>query len=117
MYFLLRQRDNLLSWGVYFYILRYYWIMNIAEYQKRVDGAINYLMQELGGLQLGRATPGLLDNVTVYASYGTMKVNQVGHVSVLDNQTLKVECWDKAELKNVEKAIYDAALGLTPQNE
>lgn len=91
--------------------------MNIAEYQKRVDGAINYLMQELGGLQLGRATPGLLDNVTVYASYGTMKVNQVGHVSVLDNQTLKVECWDKAELKNVEKAIYDAALGLTPQNE
>jgi len=38
-------------------------------------------------------------------------------VSVLDSQTLKVEAWDKGEMKNIEKAIYDANLGLTPQNE
>lgn len=91
--------------------------MDMSAYQKKIDGHLAYLNQEFGGLQLGRATPGLLDNVTVAASYGIMKLNQLGHVSVLDSQTLKVEAWDKGEMKNIEKAIYDANLGLTPQNE
>ncbi len=82
--------------------------MDLAGYQKKMDQAIAYLQSELGALQLGRATPGLVDNVTVEASYGPMKINQIGHVSVLDSQTLKIECRDKSELKNVEKAIYDA---------
>lgn len=46
-----------------------------------------------------------------------MKLNQLGHITVLDSQTLKVECWDKNELKHAEKAIYDANIGLAPQNE
>lgn len=91
--------------------------MDLAGYQKKMDQAIAYLQSEFGGLQLGRATPGLVDNITVEASYGHMKLNQLWHVSVLDSQTLKIECRDKAELKHVEKAIYDANIWLTPQND
>jgi len=91
--------------------------MDLAAYQKKVDQALDYLQGEFGSLQLGRATPGLVENISVDASYGQAKINQIGHVSVLDAQTLKIECWDKGELKNVEKAIYDADIGLNPQNE
>lgn len=91
--------------------------MDLSAYQKKVDQALEYLKGEFGSLQLGRATPGLVENISVEASYGQAKVNQIGHVSVLDAQTLKIECWDKGELKNVEKAIYDADIGLSPQNE
>lgn len=51
--------------------------MDMSAYQKKIDGHLAYLNQEFGGLQLGRATPGLLDNVTVAASYGIMKLNQL----------------------------------------
>jgi ribosome recycling factor len=46
-----------------------------------------------------------------------MKVPQVAHVTIMDAQTIKIEPWDKNELKHIEKAIYDANAGLTPQNE
>jgi ribosome recycling factor len=51
--------------------------MDLAGYQKKMDQAIAYLQSEFGGLQLGRATPGLVDNITVEASYGHMKLNQL----------------------------------------
>lgn len=91
--------------------------MDLGMYQKKMDQALHYLQQEFGSIQLGRAAPWLIENITVEASYGHMKLNQLGHVTVLDSQTLKVECRDKAELKHVEKAIYDAKMGLVPQNE
>jgi ribosome recycling factor len=39
-----------------------------------------------------------------------MKISQIAHITILDPQTLKIEPWDKKETKNIEKAIYDAAL-------
>jgi len=46
-----------------------------------------------------------------------MKIPQVAHVTLMDAQTIKIEPRDKNELKHIEKAIYDANIGLTPQNE
>ncbi len=46
-----------------------------------------------------------------------MKIPQIAHVTIMDGQTIKIEPRDKNELKHVEKAIYDANAGLTPQNE
>jgi len=92
-------------------------VMDLASYQKKVDQSLHYLQTEFGWLQLGRATPWLIENIGVEASYGHMKLNQLGHVSVLDSQTLKVECRDKGEMKSVEKAIYDANIWLSPQND
>ena len=80
--------------------------------------ALDYLEKELKSLQIGRASAGLVENIEVNVSYwGQMKIPQIGHVSILDAQTLKIEPWDKNELKNIEKAIYDANSGITPQNE
>ena len=45
------------------------------------------------------------------------KLNQVASIWVIDSQTLKIEPWDKWVLADIEKAIYDANLWLTPQNQ
>jgi ribosome recycling factor len=50
----------------------------------------------------------LVENITVEASYGPMKIPQVAHVTIMDAQTIKIEPRDKNELKHVEKAIYDS---------
>ena len=92
--------------------------MDISAYQQQMQKAIEYLEKELKSLQIGRASAGLVENIDVDLSYGgSLKVPQVGHVTVMDGQTLKIEPRDKNELKHIEKAIYDANTGLTPQNQ
>ncbi|HMS91053.1 MAG TPA: ribosome-recycling factor [Candidatus Absconditabacterales bacterium] len=91
--------------------------MDLTPHRQQMDKALQFFMTELKALQVGRASAGLVENITVEASYGPMKVPQVAHVTIMDAQTIKIEPRDKNELKHVEKAIYDANAGLTPQNE
>ena len=91
--------------------------MDINPYKQQMQKAIEYLESTFQGFQMGRASSSMLDNININASYGQVKINAIWHVSVMDPHTIKVECWDKKELKNVEKAIYDAELGLAPKNE
>jgi len=91
--------------------------MDLTPHRQQMDKAIQFLIGELKALQVGRASAGLVENITVEASYGPMKIPQIAHVTIMDAQTIKIEPRDKNELKHVEKAIYDAAAWLTPQNE
>lgn len=92
--------------------------MDITPYKQQMQKAVDYLEKELKSLQVGRASAWLVENIDVNLSYGwSLKIPQVWHVTVMDAQTIKIETWDKWELKNVEKAIYDSNSGLTPQNE
>lgn len=91
--------------------------MDISPYRQQMDKALQYFEWELKALQVGRASAGLVENIQVEASYGLMKIPQIAHVTLMDGQTIKIEPRDKNEIKHVEKAIYDANIGLTPQNE
>jgi len=91
--------------------------MDIVPFKDQMQKAINYLESEFKNLQIGRASTGLVENITVHASYGDMKIPQVAHITILDTQTLKIEPWDKKECASITKAIYDAELWLAPQNE
>lgn len=91
--------------------------MDMTPYRQQMDKSISYFEGELKGLHIGRASAGLVENITVEASYGPMKVPQIAHVTLMDAQTIKIEPRDKNEVKHIEKAIYDANIWLTPQNE
>jgi len=106
---------DLLLFPYVFYILVFF--MDLTVHRQQMDKAIQYFAGELKALQVGRASAGLVENITVEASYGPMKIPQVAHVTLMDAQTIKIEPRDKNELKHVEKAIYDSNIGLTPQNE
>jgi len=83
--------------------------MDLTPHRQQMDKAIQFLSTELKALQVGRASAGLVENITVEASYGPMKIPQIAHVTIMDAQTIKIEPRDKNELKHVEKAIYDAS--------
>lgn len=91
--------------------------MNITPYMQQMDKTIQFFESELKSLQVGRASTWLVENIAVEASYGTMKIPQIAHVTLMDAQTIKIEPRDKNEVKHVEKSIYDANIWLTPQNE
>lgn len=73
--------------------------MDISLYENGMKKALNYLENEFAGLQMGRATTGLVENLNVETDYGTMKLNALAHITVMDTTTLKIEPWDKAGAK------------------
>ncbi len=103
------------------YLIRFRYfatLMDIQQYKTNMEHAYDYLMKELWGLQLGRANPGILENIS-FEAYPDMyqKIKDVASIVLMDSQTLKVEPWDKSVMWKAEKAIYDAGLGLTPMNQ
>jgi ribosome recycling factor len=84
------------------------------DFQKRMQGAIDAFHKELTGLRTGRASANLVEPIMVEAYDGKMPMNQVGTVNVPEGRLITVQVWDKGLVKNVEKAIRDAGLGLNP---
>ncbi|HYB55184.1 MAG TPA: ribosome recycling factor [Alphaproteobacteria bacterium] len=82
-----------------------------------MDGAIEVLRKELGGLRTGRASANLLEPVQVSAYGSTMPLNQVGTVGVPEPRMITVQVWDKTLVGAVDKAIRESGLGLNPQAE
>src|SRR5437867_10326364 len=89
----------------------------LTDLRRRMDGAVEVLRKEFGGLRTGRASAGLLEPITVAAYGGTLPINQVANVSVPEPRMITVQVWDRAMVKAVDKAIREAGLGLNPQAE
>lgn len=90
---------------------------DIKGIERRMDGAVETLRKEYGGLRTGRASASLLDPVTVEAYGSAMPLNQIANVSVPEPRLITVSVWDRGMVKAVEKAIRDAGLGLNPQSD
>jgi ribosome recycling factor len=90
---------------------------DLSDLKRRMQGALQVLRQELGGLRTGRASPSLVEPIQVDA-YGThMPLNQLATISVPEPRLLTVQVWDKSMVHAVEKAIIASNLGLTPNTE
>jgi ribosome recycling factor len=84
------------------------------DYDRRMQGALNVLKQEFGGLRTGRASASLLDPIMVSAYGAKMPLTQVATVSVPEPRMLSVQVWDKSQVSAVDKAIRESDLGLNP---
>jgi ribosome recycling factor len=82
-----------------------------------MQGAIQSLKHDLGGLRTGRASASLVEPVQVEAYGQSMPLNQVATISVPESRMLSVQVWDKGMVNAVDKAIRDANLGLSPTIE
>jgi ribosome recycling factor len=82
-----------------------------------MNKAISHLETELVKIRAGKATPGMLDGISV-DYYGTpTPIHQVGNISVADARTLTIQPWEKNMLQPIERAIIAANIGVTPQND
>ncbi len=84
------------------------------DLKRRMDGAVDSLKKEFGGLRTGRASAGLLDPIKVDAYGQLTPINQLGTVSVPEPRMISVQVWDKTMVGPVDKAIRNSALGLNP---
>jgi len=89
--------------------------MDLNQTKQRMEASFEALRKEFSGLRTGRASVNLLDSVHVDAYGSSMPLNQVGTVGVPEPRLITVQVWDMGLVKNVEKAIRDAGLGLNPQ--
>ncbi len=89
----------------------------LKDLRRRMDGAIDVLRKEFGGLRTGRASASLLEPVQVPAYGGTVPLTQVASVNVPEPRMITVQVWDRSVVKAVDKAIREAGLGLNPQTE
>ncbi len=89
----------------------------VDEHKQDYDRAIEHFQGELKGIRTGRATPALIENISVDAYGVKTPINQLGSINVADAKSMTVEPWDKNLLKEVEKAIASANLGLGAANE
>jgi len=85
-----------------------------ADIERRMNGAVESLKSDLGGLRTGRANVSLLDPVVAEVYGAMMPLNQVATVSAPEPRMLSVQVWDKSNLIAVEKGIAKAGLGLNP---
>ena len=89
----------------------------LKKSEERMEMAAMFLEDELNRIRAGRANVAILDGVKV-ESYGSkVPLNQVANVSVPDPRTIAIRPWDKKQIRDIEKAIMDSDVGITPENK
>jgi ribosome recycling factor len=89
----------------------------LEEAREDMKKALDHLETELIKIRAGKASPQMLEGLTV-DYYGSPTVlNQVANVSAMDARTLTIQPWEKNMLQPIERAIINANLGVTPQND
>jgi ribosome recycling factor len=88
----------------------------IEEVRDRMEKALEHLEHELARLRAGRATPALLDGITVDYYGVNSPLSQVSNINTPDPKTILIQPWEKTMLGTIEKAILAANIGLVPVN-
>jgi len=87
------------------------------ETEDRMVKTIDSLKKDLTRIRTGRATPALLDGITVDYYGNPAPINQVANISVPEARMLIVQPWEKNMIKEIEKAVQASNLGLNPQSD
>ena len=89
----------------------------LTDAGRRMDKSVEAAKHEFTSIRTGRASAALLDRIQV-STYGTkMPVNQLATISVPEPRLLTITPFDKSIMKDIERAIQESDLGLTPSND
>lgn len=91
--------------------------MDIDQLETKMNSSLSHFNKEINGLRTGRASSSLVESILVEAYGSTLPINQVGNISVPESRLITIQVWDLSMVSNVEKAILDSNLGITPQTE
>src|SRR6478672_12508151 len=83
----------------------------------RMKKAVDVLGRELLTIRTGRATPALIDRMTVEYYGAPMPLNQLASISAPEPRLLVVQPWDKGSLPIIEKALQKSEMGFNPSND
>jgi ribosome recycling factor len=89
----------------------------IKEMREKMDKSVDVMSKEFANVRTGRANAGLLDGIKVSYYGGDVPLQQIASISVVEGRSLEIKPYDSSALAEIEKAIFQANLGLTPQND
>lgn len=89
----------------------------LDEEKNKFEKAIDHVKQNISALRTGRATPALVENIVVEAYGSKMPLQQLASITAPEPKMILIQPWDKTVIKDVEKAIVAANIGLNPVNE
>lgn len=84
--------------------------------QENMEMAVEYLDDSLAHIRAGKASPKLLDAIRVDYYGSSAPISNVANISVPDARTITITPWEKSMFKEIEKAIINSELGITPEN-
>ena len=85
--------------------------------EEKMDKCVEFLHHDLSGLRTGKASPSLVENITV-EYYGTAtRLRDIANISTPEPRLLVISPFDPSSLGNIEKAISAANIGITPMND
>ncbi|MGI6604176.1 MAG: ribosome recycling factor [bacterium] len=87
------------------------------EAEGKMKKTLESLRKDLASLRAGRATPALLDKVSVDYYGSPTPVNQVANISIPEPRLLVIQPWERSMIGAIEKAILKSDLGLTPSSD
>ena len=91
--------------------------MNYDNIKEKMDKTINVLKENFAEVRAGRANPAILNKIKV-DYYGTpTPINQVAGISVPEARLIVIQPWDASLLKEIEKEILKAEIGINPNND
>ena len=88
----------------------------LKKSEERMEMAAMFLEDELNRIRAGRANVAILDGVRVMSYGSKVPLNQVANVSTPDARTIAIKPWDRKQIRDIEKAIMDSDVGITPEN-
>ena len=86
-------------------------------YETKMSKTISVLREEFRAIRAGRASPALLDKITVDYYGAQTPINQLGNISVPEARTILIQPWEAKLLKDIEKAIQKSDIGINPNND
>lgn len=88
----------------------------ISPAEEKMELAVSYLDEALAHIRAGKANPKILDGIKVDYYGSAAPISNVANVSVPDARTITITPWEKSMFKEIEKAIINSDLGITPEN-
>jgi ribosome recycling factor len=88
-------------------------LYNFSNFKIEIEKVAEFLSKEYNQLNIGRASPMILDGVSVDSYGARVPLKNVASVSIEDPKTLRIVPWDKNQIKEIEKAIISSNLGLS----
>lgn len=89
----------------------------IDDAESSMKKAINHLETELTKIRAGKANPSMVDGIFVEYYGSPTPITQLANITILDARTISIQPWEKNMLQAIEKAILQANIGITPQND
>ena len=89
----------------------------LGEVERKMGRTVDALKRELNTLRTGRATPSLIENISVDYYGVPTPLKQIASISAPDARAIMVQPWDKQSLREIEKSLMKSDMGFNPSND